>query len=219
MKRIIDHADANLPDDVMKLNAELRKNRNIAPHDTAATSEAMSFSITTGDGTEPAENRRSRNTSDYPLERWDVQAYAYSETEAGSVSLFASLFGGEVKHVKAGVIHEAKRFTLESTDSHSMEIGVAVRLSVATTSLDSKINLTLPNLAANAQLHNTDTRIGISVIGYAGPLGQYLPAPSKLDVETCIEYWNAFREIQKIVFSAEGLTYVVPTVLNYENKS
>lgn len=214
MKRMIDHADANLPDDVMKLNAALRNNRSLAPQETTTTDEPVSFSSTAAGST-----ATNINPANYPLERWDVQAYAYSDAQAGSVSLFASLFGGEAKHVKAGVIHEAKRFTLESTDSYSMEIGVAVRLSVATTSLDSKIDLTLPNLAANAQLNNSDTRIGISVIGYTGFLGQYLPAPSKLDVETCIEYWNAFREIQKIVFSAEGATYIVPTVLNYESKA
>ncbi|PWQ94730.1 hypothetical protein [Leucothrix arctica] len=217
MKKIIaDSSAQTLPTDVAEISRSLRDSKMITffksskEPDSDANQSFSTLSATT-------DEIESKKTN-YPLERWDIQAYAYSEKQAAKVSLLAGLFGGEVEKVKAGVIHEAKRFSIESTDKHNVEIGVAVRLSVATSNLDTNIDLTLPNLAASAQLKDTDTRVGISVTGFTGPLGQYLPAPTKLNVESCIEYMNAFREIQKIVFGEESMAFIIPTVLNYEEK-
>jgi hypothetical protein len=155
--------------------------------------------------------------TDLPLERWLVQAHAYRETQAAKVGILARLFAGEVERVKGGVIHDAKRFSVIQTEqSRSCEVGVAVRLSVATASVRANLELTIPNLAAEAQLSNSDTRVGITVVGYRGPLGDLLPAPRKLDVETCVEYITAFQNIQKVIFGETGWKFVVPTVLSYE---
>jgi len=216
-KIIADSSAQTLPADIANISRDLRKSRTftLTKASDESESDAMrSFSIqpTTSDDSELQKQT-------YSLERWDIQAYAYSEKQAAQVSLLAGLFGGEIEKVKAGVIHEAKRFSIETTDKHNLEIGVAVRLSVATSNINSDIDLTLPNLAAAAQLSDTDTRVGISVTGYTGPLGQYLPAPTKLNVESCIEYMNAFREIQKIVFGDKSMPFIFPTVLNYEEKT
>ncbi|MCH9651998.1 MAG: hypothetical protein K0U98_27460 [Deltaproteobacteria bacterium] len=153
----------------------------------------------------------------YPLERWLIQAHAYEEGQAAKIGILGRLFSGQLERVKAGVIHDAKRFSvIETSEGRSVEFGVAIRLSVATSKVTGEMELTLPNLAAEAQLHNTDTRIGITVTGYVGPLGALLPAPRKLNVETCIEYTEAFRKIQALVFGEAGWPHVSPTILSYE---
>src|SRR5262249_49649707 len=87
------------------------------------------------------------------LERWTVQAHAYSTDVAGKVGLLGRLFGGEAKTARAGVVHEAKRFTIQRTEQDRItECGVAVRILAATTDWEAKVQLTLPNLAADAQL-------------------------------------------------------------------
>jgi hypothetical protein len=153
-----------------------------------------------------------------PLQRWQIEAHAYVEEQATKISILGRLFSGEAKKVKAGVIHEAKRFSeLETESIRKVEVGVAVRLAVATSSTKINFGLTLPNIAADAQLNGAEARVGITVIGYTGPLGDLLPAPRKLDVETCGEYLDAFRKLQAKIFSEEGWQYVSPTTLSFDN--
>lgn len=215
--RLVDAGD-KLPEDVARLDKDLRE----AARKMAQSARDSSISLLTDQGLEPA-SQPIRDlivpspAQSYPLERWLVQAHSYHESEAVKVGIFSRLFAGEASRVKAGVIHDAKRFSLiETGDSRRVEIGVAVRLSVATSNVSAKLELTLPNLAAEAQLKNTDARVGITVIGYGGPLGSLLPAPRKLDVETCVEYLSAFQKIQAIVFGDEGWQHVLPTTLAYD---
>lgn len=91
-----------------------------------------------------------------------------------------------------------------------------MRLSVATKSYDGTVSLTLPKLAAKAELSSWDARIGITVIGYSGFLGDLLPAPKRLDVDTCIQYVEAFKRIQQLIFSEEGSNWIAPTILSYD---
>lgn len=152
------------------------------------------------------------------LERWLIQAHAFRQEVAADVGLLGRLFSANTKAIKAGVIHEAKRFSLvKSRTGRMIEVGTAVRLSVATASIDSALELTLPNLAASAQLSNHDTRVGITVVGYSGPLGDLLPAPGRLDVESCVEYLKAFDSIQSTIFGKEGWVDIVPTPLSFTN--
>ena len=126
-------------------------------------------------------------------------------------------FSGEANLVNGGVIHNARRFSVVPTpDRRSTEVGVSVRLSVATKSYDGKVSLTLPKLAAKAELSSWDARIGITVIGYSGFLGDLLPAPKRLDVDTCIQYVEAFKRIQQLIFSEEGSYWIAPTLLSYD---
>lgn len=59
--------------------------------------------------------------------------------------------------------------------------------------------VSLPFLAAKGQTESNSARIGIEILGYNGPLGDILPAPSRLDVETCQEYVASFRKLQRLV--------------------
>ncbi len=224
MRKIIDPSDMSLSEDVVKFNAELRGDQKFKYRPMGNNGQPMiNTNIADGNqnkllGLQQNIVGADRNFEEaQPLERWDVQIHTYRDAAAGKVSFFSNLFGGEASKVQAGVIHDAKRFRIETRENKKYEIGVAVRLSVATTNFKSDFDLTLPNLAASAQLDKSDTRVTISVLGYAGPLGELLPSPSKFDVESCIKYLNSFRDIQKLVFGAEGLINVVPTVLSVED--
>ncbi|MEO1233255.1 MAG: hypothetical protein AAFZ18_30595 [Myxococcota bacterium] len=150
------------------------------------------------------------------LNRWMIQAHIFEKKLAGRVSLFGALFGAEASKVEAGVVHEAKRFAiLEDEENGPVEYGVAVRLTAATTTATGKVHLTLPNLAAHAQLNSEKAMIGISVAGYAGPLGEMLPTPKRLDVESYVGYREAFEALQKRVFGEAGAKMISPVVLSY----
>jgi len=155
--------------------------------------------------------------TDLRLERWRLEAQQYRKEHAAKVGIFGALFSGEAKTVTAGLVHEAKRFSIiRSEADREVAVGVSVRLAVATTHEDIRITLTLPNLAADAQLNHRDTRIGITVEGYGGPLGALLPAPRALDVESFASYSESFRQIQERVFGEEGWRNVAPTILSFE---
>ena len=150
------------------------------------------------------------------LENWTVEAHAYSMEVAGKIGLLSKLFGGDVKTVQAGVIHEAKRFTRKPTpDGREVEVGVAVRMVAGTTAWDSTLQLSLAMLAADAQLHTRDARISMEVVGFSGPLGGILPAPRQLDVTALGAYLEAFRGLQSEVFGDKGLPFLTPTFLGY----
>lgn len=220
MRLVIDAGDDDLPEEVERINEDIRTRMG---EKLQEMSLGRDLNLLHGVETQQQDLRRhplsvqSAQQATLALEHWRVQAHAYADSQAAKVGLLGRLFSGEAEKVRGGVIHDAKRFTTMRTEnSGHVEIGVAVRLSVATSNVRASVELTLPNLAAEAQLRNVDTRVGITVAGYVGPLGDLLPAPGKLDVETCIEYMEAFRQIQALIFGEEGARYLYPTVLSYE---
>jgi hypothetical protein len=153
------------------------------------------------------------------LDRWEVETHKYNKEMKVDLGFFAKLFGGSAKKASAGVVHEAKRFRIENVQNDQVaEFGVAVRLLVATSVFESKFELSIPNLAAAAQLGQSDTRIGIYVIGFSGVLGEIMPAPEDLKVENFSKFMDAFSAIQKKVFSEEQKQNVRPTFLGYQGK-
>jgi len=155
-----------------------------------------------------------------PLDRWSVQAHVYTQEVAAKLGILAGLFGGSGRRAKAGATHEAKRFRIEVTEAgREVQIGVGVRLVVATTEWEIDAELSVPNIAAAAQLHLAvgDAKIGIDVVGYNGPLGGMLPAPRQLDVTTLADYLRAFRAIQHQVFGPKGMAFLTPTALSYDD--
>ena len=154
------------------------------------------------------------------LDSWSVQAHVYSSEIAAKLGILAGLFGGTGKRAKAGATHEAKRYRMEITEAGTkVQWGVAVRLAVATTEWDVDAELSVPNIAAAAQLDMNvgDAKIGIDVVGYSGALGKILPTPRQLDVTTLASYLAAFATIQREVFGSRGLAFLTPTVLAYED--
>jgi hypothetical protein len=151
------------------------------------------------------------------LDRWDVQTHKYEKEIAVKIGFLAGLFSGSGSKVSAGVVHEAKRYRIEKSENgRTVEIGVSVRLSVATTAVKGSFELSIPNLAAQAQLGMLQARIGISVVGFVGPVGDLLPAPEDLKVENFSAFTNAAKAIQSRVFGPEGINFLAPTVLSYQ---
>lgn len=223
----VDERDPNLPDDVAKLaeSADL-----VAMHAAPAGPSRLSPANWSGFSnlsrsylTSPSSLSddlivaREEPLRVPRLEYWTVQAQAYKVDAAAKVGLLGRLFGGEAKAVRVGVVHEAKRFTVQKTEQgRHTEFGVAVRIYAATKDWDTALTLTLPNLAADAQLHARDSRVAIDVVGYSGPLGGLLPAPERLDVESLAVYLAAFHHIQATVFGEAGLGFLTPALLSYE---
>lgn len=192
--------DEEIPEDVGQ----------IAPEFAAlATAEEVSREAPTGDVSIPL-----------VLDRWDVKTHTYKDKVAGKVGFLAGLFSGASERVAAGVVHEAKRYRLEKTrKGRVVEIGVSVRLSVATTAFNANFDLSIPNLAAQAQLGMSEARIGISVVGFFGPVGDLLPAPEDLNVENFSIFTNAAKLIQKRVFGPDGVNFMAPTLLSFEEST
>lgn len=150
------------------------------------------------------------------LDRWDVETHIYKGEAVSNVGFFAKLFGAKAQAVKAGVTQEAKSYRIDTNDKgRQIEVGAAVRLAVATSSMKAEFELSVPNLAAAAQLGLTEAKIGIYVVGYAGPIGDILPAPKDLNVENFGDFTAAFAKIQARVFSPEYTQYISPTLLGY----
>lgn len=151
------------------------------------------------------------------LDRWEVHSHQYKTSADVEASFLARLFSAKGETANYGLVQEAKRFCVQTTAmKRRVEHGTAVRLSVAVFSAKLEGSLTLPNIAAKAQLGHIQARIALSVDGYAGPLGDLLPAPDNLNVENLVVYTTAFKNIQARIFGADGLVYIVPTVLGYD---
>ena len=226
---LIESGEDNLPEDVAALDDELRLEYKTAIEKAPKISTVPKNFNLIDAGKQLADTAKSDQEAllrpivepivapKLKLERWLVEARAYQNQGAANVGILGRLFSGEAKAVNGGVIHNARRFSVVPAPGGRLtEVGVSVRLSVATTSYDAKLSLTLPKLAAKAELSNWDTRIGITVVGYSGFLGDLLPAPKRLDVDTCIQYVEAFKQIQQLIFSEEGSNWIAPTILSYD---
>jgi hypothetical protein len=146
-----------------------------------------------------------------------VQSHQYLTKADVSTGILGGIFSAHGQVSNCGVVQEAKKYYLHTTNAgRQVQFGTAVRLSVAVFDADLGVALTLPNIAAKAQLANVTARIALSVAGYTGPLGDLLPAPDNLNVENLTVYTSAFKAIQAQVFGTAGLAYLKPTFLGYD---
>ncbi|NOD75556.1 MULTISPECIES: hypothetical protein [unclassified Ruegeria] len=148
------------------------------------------------------------------LDRHITVARSYFWDAEGRSTLFPRLLGIEFKGKRVGVFQEAKSFTvLLDTDGEEYEVGVSVRLEVNADRFELGAQVSIPNIAAEAQLGHSKAEMEISVLGYYGPLGDILPAPKAVDVTSYAEYLESFRKIQRLVFSEDGAQYHHPIPL------
>lgn len=217
MRMPVSPGDRKVPEVVQRVNESLRSQstRSTSAGLRLLGERAAEAQAVTVDPLEAADPLTGITTDS--LDSWLVEAQAFSSEEAANVSVLGGLFSGRAERVEGGLIHEARRFVRIELDGEApLEVGVAVRLSAATLKTKGGLELTLPNLAARAQLSMGESRVGISVVGFNGPLGSLLPAPKQLDVEAFGAYVEAFDRIQAFVFSTDGLEFIHPTVLSYE---
>ncbi|MEZ5944391.1 MAG: hypothetical protein R3C18_23635 [Planctomycetaceae bacterium] len=204
----VDSSEGQVPEDVLELAQEQK--------DSSSGLDASA-----GVGLETVPGTRSlapgpNSVSPSQLDHWDVQTHQYRDDVAGSIGIFGALFSGKGKTVNAGVIQEAKRFCIRKTkEGRRVEFGVSVRLSVASHLASAEFSLSIPNIAASAQLESGDARIGLTVLGFNGPIGDMLPAPDDLNVTNYAKFTEAFQKIQAHVLGTAGENYLAPTFLGY----
>lgn len=199
----VDGLSKDLPEDVQKLAPPAKSGSGAGPDFGQLEGAVL------GQGAEPGGAE---------LDRWDVQSHQYSTKADVETSILGRLLSGNAKASHYGLVQEAKRFCIQTTENgRRVEFGTAVRLSVVVLSADFNLSLTLPNIAAKTQISNMQARISLSVDGYVGPLGELLPAPDNLNVENLNVYTSAFKSIQSIVFGEQGLGFISPTLLGYDS--
>lgn len=150
------------------------------------------------------------------LNRWAVEATIYSEKYKSMLDRLAGVVGLKAEYAKAGIVHEAKHFARVpdvEDPTKLLEVGCSVRLLVATEEVDFEASLSIPVVAASVEIQNTHARIAMEIAGYKGSLGTFLPAPARLDVETCGAYLAAFQNIQAQVFAEDNRAQLDPVLL------
>ena len=149
-----------------------------------------------------------------------VSTVAFTRDASGKPSFFSALFKADAKAKQVGVVQEAKVFAVvKGEDGGDVEMGVAVRLKVEASSFSSDVQVSIANIAAEAQLSLSRAEMEISVRGFGGPLGDLLPAPKAVDLTSYSEYLEAFRKIQAHVFSETNRTAYSPVVLGQHHVS
>ena len=137
----------------------------------------------------------------------DIETHIYDERAKGVLDRIAGIVGLESSITKLGIIHEASRYKSVRDEEHprrkEKRYGVSVRLLVAATDWEFKGKLTIPVVAASAELGYRSANIAIQVRGYVGSLGDKLPSPTTLNVESYAEYITSFKAIQDQVFKDE----------------
>ncbi|MGH1412058.1 MAG: hypothetical protein ACRBB0_01100 [Pelagimonas sp.] len=147
------------------------------------------------------------------LNRHLINCTAYTRDVEGKVNFFSSLFKAEAKGKQVGVVQEAKAFFVKRENGVDIEWGVAVRLQVDASEFSAETHVSIPNIAAEAQLGMSQAQMEISVRGFSGFLGDLLPAPDTVNLTSYAAYMEAFQKIQKHVFSEDNADYLMPVVL------
>lgn len=198
-----DGSNSSLPDEVQKHVSEMFRSNDRSSEKVVLGLELEHSALELSSGSEL-------------LNRWDIQSHQYSQSTHIDASFLSGLFSGKGNLEKFGVVQEAKRYRTDKLkNGREVEFGTAVRLAAALEAQDFEVALTIPNIAAKAQLSNARARISLSVVGYTGSLGKFLPAPDDLDVENLSVYLEAFKSIQAEVFSEDRMNHISPTSLGY----
>ncbi|EPX86967.1 hypothetical protein [Salipiger mucosus] len=148
-----------------------------------------------------------------------VSTVAYTRDQSGKTSFFSSLFKADAKAQQVGVIQEAKTFAVVEHDGEEIEMGVAARVHVVASSFSADVQVTIPNIAAEAQLRASRAEMEISVRGFGAPLGELLPVPRAVDVTSYAEYLGAFAKIQRHIFSEAGRQNYAPVALGVHKRN
>jgi hypothetical protein len=130
----------------------------------------------------------------------------------------AAHLGFPVANLNAGLdsdllIFGTSRWTdVDSGDGHVYRFGVSLRVLVEVMSVDGKIDLTLPAIAANVQLGRAQASAQLVVRGYnSSTLGKLLPPWQAFTVDSYSQYMSAISEIQQAVMQSDA--NIVPQLL------
>jgi hypothetical protein len=160
----------------------------------AAQMEELVFSNEPSPGTSPVKIEELNETH--------TGVRIYDENSKLNLDKIAGIVGFDVGDVHKGLVQETSRSKTVTGEEGSAETwGVSVRLAVATSKWDVKASVTIPAIAAAAELNLATASAAIDVKGYRGDLSAMLPKPTSLDVTSYTAYVSAFGEIQQKVFA------------------
>ena len=118
----------------------------------------------------------------------DASSYELSVSAAAELSIpvIGGVSGGFNRRV---VVYEHAQYKpiIDSADETELRYGLAIRFCVTVNKLDTSLNVSVPFLAAKAQLGQIEARWIMQVRGLAGqPLTSLILPPQDLDVETFV---------------------------------
>jgi hypothetical protein len=137
------------------------------------------------------------------LSDWEQQFYSLDANLAAKVGFALGSVSASAR--QRVLISEFSRSAPCSTeDGLELHYGVALRLIVHVANFEAGANLTLPWVAAQAQVQKAETWSKLSVTGYVGDLGPLLPPIKAFTVDNYIDLMQKVSAIQAKVASDTG---------------
>jgi hypothetical protein len=135
------------------------------------------------------------------LDELDKRRFESDASFAGSLSqgLFSGSGGGR-RLVVVEDFYRGKYCTAPSGER--LLYGAAVRLRVGISEIKAEMKLTLPFIAASAEVGSARAFYHLSVKGYTGPnIAELIPEPGDFNVETYVGLMDKITKIQKLLTS------------------
>jgi hypothetical protein len=143
------------------------------------------------------------------LDTWQWRQYLLSWSLAGKLGFAVGGVKGDFQS-RFLVAEWSRSKTVESGKSRA-RFGVAARLVVHIRSVSAEANLTLPIVAAEAQLNNAETHANMTVEGYvAADTGSLFPAFSAFDVESYVKLMESMTAAKDRIGSNEEMIKPAP---------
>ncbi|RPI25011.1 MAG: hypothetical protein EHM61_15520 [Acidobacteria bacterium] len=146
------------------------------------------------------------------LENSQVRSYDLSFTAAADLNIpvVGSFEGGSSRRV---VVLEHTAFREIAEEQGAARYGYAVRFCVSVNKWDAGLKISLPFLAASAEVGSISARWTMDVIGLAGPkIAESLPPPTELNVEKFILAKQAMDKVIQAI--QDPSTRFIPTLLS-----
>lgn len=144
------------------------------------------------------------------LDTWEIADDQLSYSAAVKMSL--PVFTVDSKFQSRVLVRDVRRFARREVNGVLGEYGVAIRLVITVFALNLESTLTLPVVAAQAELNMVSAHAKMTVLGFRdSKVGDLLPSFEKLDIEGLQEYTQSVDKIRSYI-SRNGEA-VFPTLL------
>lgn len=135
------------------------------------------------------------------LSRWETQSWSLGVDYAAKLGF--PMAGGEISGAERIFLQEFSRSKdVDAGGGLKVRYGVAVRLLVRVSEMRTAMSLTLPIIAANAELGAARAESRLLVVGYNGQgLAKLIPKPKQFNVENYVELVDSVGRIQELIAS------------------
>ena len=133
------------------------------------------------------------------LDEWVWTQYNLESGLSGKLGF--SLASIEASYNTRTLVAEFSRSkTIAANGKNNACFGVSARLIVNVSGLDAKATLTLPLVAAEAQLNRAEATANLRVLGYVGPdLGKQFPEFDSFDMESYVKLRQSLSELREVI--------------------